>query len=401
MVPKITRNDFIQKLNHYDSQFNKLQPELELTIRDPEMEIEGYVVVHSTLAARGGPLGRVGKGGTRITPTVSLDEVKMLARTMTLKNAGAGLSLGGAKSGMRGNPDEPDFEKKYRRFVSLVKPVLAENGGVFGGFGFDIGGRPIHPIWACDELGTRRSFTGKPLDMGGTDYDREGIAGLGVATAAKTLVDLMNLPLAKVSFAVQGLGAMGGAVIRYFTEYGANLKYISDPRISGTYKLESVSPALLAALTKQDFDAIKENLKGLKPMELDDVLYQEVDVLFPCAVQDVIHSDNVDRIRASCVVEGANNPCSEEARTRMFDKNIRLVPDFIANPGGIVAAYVEMLSEVSPKSGDPRENVEKAKTFTRERITANVRELMALVTDLSVEPAQAGRFIALRNIFEK
>lgn len=173
------RKPFLAQLDRLRKDFDAMQPELELTVRDSAMGVEGYVVVWNTGISTGGPLGHCGKGGTRITPTLTLDEVKMLARTMALKNAAADLPLGGAKSGLKLDPAVPGFEKQYRRFVRLCAPVLHENGGPFGGFGFDIGGRPEHALWACDELKSTRCFTGKPLNMGGTDYDREGIAGLG------------------------------------------------------------------------------------------------------------------------------------------------------------------------------------------------------------------------------
>src|SRR4029078_3654461 len=176
--------------------------------------VEGYVVVWNTGISIDGPLERSGKGGTRITPNVTLDEVRMLARTMALKNAAAGLPLGGAKSGLKLDPAASGFEKQYRRFVRLCAPLLHENGGVFGGFGFDIGARPEHALWACDELQSTRSFTGKPLAMGGTDYDREGIAGLGVAVAGNTLMQIRQANVAGATFAIQGMGAMGAAVLR-------------------------------------------------------------------------------------------------------------------------------------------------------------------------------------------
>jgi hypothetical protein len=163
---------------------------VELTVRDPELGVTGHLVVWSTLAARKGPLGACGKGGTRLTPTVDVAELKMLSRIQTLKNAAAGLALGGAKSGLAADPNEPGFEKKYRRFVQLLKPMLRENGGLWGGFGYDLGGNPIHCKWACEELGSTTGFTGKPVELGGTDYDAEGIAGLGVAVAAQTLLEV-------------------------------------------------------------------------------------------------------------------------------------------------------------------------------------------------------------------
>src|SRR6476661_2200080 len=232
------RNDYAEfhaELKGLQERFMLMQPELEVTVRDPALGVEGYVVVWNTGISVGGPLERSGKGGTRITPTVTLEEVKMLARTMALKNAAAGLPLGGAKSGLRLDPSAPGFEKQYRRFVRLCAPFLHENGGPFGGFGFDIGARPEHALWACDELKSTRSFTGKPLSMGGTDYDREGIAGLGVAVAGATMLEVKGDRAANSTFAIQGMGAMGAAVLRYFSETGARLATLGDPKYGGAW----------------------------------------------------------------------------------------------------------------------------------------------------------------------
>jgi glutamate dehydrogenase (NAD(P)+) len=397
------KNSFLAELASLEEKFSALHPELELTVRDPEAGVEGYVVVWSTLAARDGPLGRCGKGGTRITPNLSLEEVGMLARIMTLKNSAAGLPLGGAKSGLRADPAQPGFEKKYRRFVRLVAPVLHERGGIFGGFGFDIGGKPEHALWACDELKSTRSFTGKSVEMGGTDYDREGIAGLGVVTAALALIEHDRAHVASVRAAVQGLGAMGAAVVRYYTEAGGSIAFVSDPRIGGTYELpETLGEDLRQHLILQRFDEAKAALKslGCKPMPLDAILYQPVEALFPCAVQDVISEANADKILSRYVFEGANNPASEKARTVLFERGVKVVPDFIANPGGIIAAFVEMTSPISPEeNARTRGKVTEAKRLTQEKIRANVLKMTQLVERFEIEPVKAGRAIALKNIF--
>lgn len=374
-----------------------MEPEVAETITDPSIGLEGYVVVWNTAISKGGPLEFSGKGGTRATPTLSLDEIKMLSRNMAIKNAAAGLKMGGAKSGIRANPDDPDFEKKYRRFVSLCKPLLHENGGKFGGFGFDIGSKPIHAIWACDELKSTRSFTGKPLNMGGTDYDREGIAGLGVAVAAKTLLEVKGEEPAKTTFAVQGMGAMGAAVFRYFSETGARLAAMGDPKYGGTWVFDKpLSQEFHDALIKQDVDKAKAMMakEGRKISDsAEDALYQDVDVLFPSAVQDVITDANVDRIKARFMSEGANKPTKESAQLRLHEKGVWVVPDFIANPGGVIAAYVELTSQSASKA-------EEAKDFTRRKITENVKEMMKLVDQYDVAPQQAGMYMALSKILE-
>ncbi len=388
-------DDFNRELKALSDAFAAMLPELEVTVRDPDLGVEGYVVVWNTGISIGGPLERSGKGGTRITPNVTLDEVKMLARTMALKNAAAGLPLGGAKSGLRLDPTAPGFEKQYRRFVRLCAPLLHENGGVFGGFGFDIGARPEHALWACDELRSTRSFTGKPLHIGGTDYDREGIAGLGVAVAARTMLEVKGSNVANATFAIQGVGAMGAAVLRYFAEMGARLSALGDPRYSGTWAFErAISAELHEAFVAQDVQHAMPLLakEGVKVSEAaSDVLYHDADVLFPCAVQDVITAANVDRIRARFVCEGANGPVSDSARRSLYARAIPLVPDFIANCGGVIAAFVELTSQSADKA-------EQAKRLTREKIAANVRTMFEIAERNEAQPQEAGMYMALEKI---
>lgn len=395
---------FYQELGDLECQFEALKPELELTVFDRHTGMEGYVVVWNTIVDKSSPLGLVGKGGTRITPQLTLKEVKMLARTMAMKNAAAGLPMGGAKSGIRANPQAENFEATYRSFVRSVKPILRENGGKFGGLGFDLGAHPDHAIWACEEIGSTKSFTGKPVAMGGTDYDREGITGLGVATAAKTALEHDGGKPLSLTFAVQGLGAVGAAVYKHFSSYGAIPRVISDPNIGGTYLLTPwVAQELLPYITIYNFEEINKILKKSECQKraLEQVLYEEVDVLFPCAVQDVIDKNNAPKIMARYLVEGANNPCSDEARTQLYQQGITVIPDYIANPGGIIAAYVEMSSDVTPaENAETLCNVIRAKELTEERISNNVAQMMELARSLDIEPTHAGKLFALRNIFQ-
>lgn len=391
-----SKESFLDALEKLKTRFEAMDPELEVTLRDSDMDVEGYVVVWNTGISEGGPLEYSGKGGTRITPNLSLDEVKMLARTMALKNAAAGLPLGGSKAGMKANSSADGFEKQYRRFVSLCKPLLHENGGVFGGFGFDIGARPEMPHWACDELGSTKSFTGKPVDMGGTDYDREGIAGLGVAQAAKTMLEYRGEDVAAKTFAVQGLGAMGAAVFRYFSEYGGVLKALGDPKYGGTWTFESgVSDQLRDAIVALDVETAMPLIEkeGTQISDTpEEVLYEAVDVLFPAAIQHVIRLDNVHKIQARYISEAANQPITADTYRPLFDRNIQLVPDFIANPGGVIAAFVELTSDSADK-------VTEAKSMTIEKIDDNVRDMLALVDKYDVEPVHAGMYLALNRIF--
>jgi glutamate dehydrogenase (NAD(P)+) len=386
---------FYAELKELTDFFAAMQPELEVTVRDSALGVEGYVVVWNTGASVGGPLERSGKGGTRITPTVTLEEVKMLARTMALKNAAAGLPLGGAKSGLKLDPSAPGFEKQYRRFVRLCAPFLHENGGPFGGFGFDIGARPEHALWACDELQSTRSFTGKPLSMGGTDYDREGIAGLGVAVAGATMLEIKDHRAANATFAIQGMGAMGAAVLRYFSESGARLAALGDPKYGGAWAFDRpLSVELSRALVTQDVEQAQPLLaeEGRKvSSNAQDVLYSSVDLLFPCAVQNVITESNVGHVRADYVCEGANGPLTEGAREALYARGVALVPDFIANCGGVIAAFMELTSDSTDK-------VEEAKRLARQKIAGNVRAMFSLAERYHAQPQHAALHMALGKI---
>ena len=355
------------------------------------MDIEGYVVVWNTDICADGPLHNngkgCGKGGTRIKKDLCLDDVKRLARAMAEKNAAAGLPLGGAKSGLKADPEAPDYEQKWKRFVQLVKDegVLFEDGGIFGGFGYDIGGKPpLNALWTIEQLGNGRSFTGKPLDLGGTDYDKIGIAGLGVAVAGRTLLNTksdVEIP----SFAVQGLGAMGSAVARYFE---GRLKAISDPRFGGTWLFENaasknfINNPTLENL-QQEAQLISDNPSG--------ALYQDVDIIFPCALEDTITKDNAHKIKASFVSEGANNPTTDEAYQILFDNGTLVAPDILANPGGVIAAYVEMTSQSSKKP-------EEAIALTKEKISANIKTLLRYVDALNVRPDLVADYLTYKNL---
>lgn len=404
-LPFSSREDFYKEFDDLRKRFDETEPVLEVTVSDPEQGVEGYIVVWNTDISQGGPLEACGKGGTRITKDLELNDIRRLARSMAEKNATAGLPLGGAKSGLKADPTAPDYEQKYRRFVELCKPYLFENGGVFGGFGYDVGGiPPKNAIWACETLGSSRSFTGKPVEMGGTDYDREGIAGLGVATAAQALLKQKAKNVEGALFAVQGLGAMGAAVLRYFTAYGGVLYALADPKYGGTWVFkDGISQKLLDALVAQDDDVAQKYLSSEGNHISDnsqEVLYQPVDILFPCAIEDVITSENVGKIVAPFICEGANNPTTAEGYQALFESGKIVIPDIIANVGGIIAAFIELTSTVTVEENTrTRKKVQEAKDMTIKKITKNVHNLMKFVDGLGVEPSLAGRYIAYRNIF--
>ncbi|MDG1899547.1 MAG: hypothetical protein P8I74_06740, partial [Phycisphaerales bacterium] len=176
-----------------------------------------------------------------------------------------------------------------------------------------------------------------------------------------------------------------------------------DPRIGGCWRIETDFEGPLAeAVIAMDFDAVKAELEAGPHIrtDLDDVLVQAVDVLFPCAVQYVITADNVDSIAASAVVEGANNPCTMEARMELAGRGVTVIPDFIANPGGAIAAFVELVSKVSDEeNARSRSKVNEAKEFTENTVADNVRQAMALADEAGVDLVRAGLYLSYQRVF--
>lgn len=397
MQKGLSQNDFFSSLKELQAQFTDMLPALELTVSDPSMDVEGYVVVWNTDICKDGPLfdNKIGcgKGGTRITPDLKLDDVKRLARAMCEKNAAAGLPLGGAKSGLRADPYAPDYEEKWKRFVQLVKDkgVLYEDGGIFGGFGYDIGGKPpLNALWTMDQLGSGRSFTGKPIEHGGTDYDKIGIAGLGVAIAGKTLLEQKGFSAKDATFSIQGVGAMGGAVLRYFSEHGGILKSLSDVKYGGTWVFDKPVSQSLIDNPSPEAVAAEGNKISDDPAG---ALYDNVQITFPCALEDSITMDNVAKIKAHFIAEGANNPTTDDAHQYLFDNNTLVAPDILSNAGGIIAAFVEMTS--------PSENkADEAIVFTEKKVTANIVEMISYINRINVRPDLVADYMTYKNIFK-
>jgi len=186
---------------------------------------------------------------------------------------------------------------------------------------------------------------------------------------------------------------------------GAKLQSIAGPICDGNFVFDRpVSKELLTSLSHRDHETTIRLLEegGYSKKDVDSVLYQDVDVLFPCAVQNVITKENAHLINAKYVVEGANNPCTEEAQTILYERGITVIPDFIANPGGIIAAFVELTSDVTPEeNAKTKANVIRAKDYTRERIAQNLEHLLPIAKKLSVELRHVGMYFALKAVLGK
>jgi glutamate dehydrogenase (NAD(P)+) len=314
-------------------------PEKVVCVSDRRSGMRGVLVLDNT--ARG-----MGKGGTRMSPTLTVREVARLARTMTWKWAAVDLFHGGAKAGILGDPHAPDRERILRAFArALANEVPAEYV-----FGLDMGLTERDAAVFLDELGDRGATVGLPRELGGLPYDELGVTGFGVAEAAAAAATESGWPLAGSRVAIQGFGAVGEAAARRFVELGATVVAVSTA-VGAVYDPEGLDVTRLSGLRAVVGDDCVREYGNVQPADL--ALGVPADVLVPAAREDVVDEGIALATTARLVVEGANLPTTSRAREILAKRGIPVVPDFIANAGGIVAAAHSMDMRYSPFTVDP------------------------------------------------
>jgi len=299
-------------------------PEKIVCVSDVRSGMRGVLVIDNT--ARG-----TGKGGTRMSPTVSVSEVARLARTMTWKWAAVDLFHGGAKAGIQGNPRSPGKERILRAFArALANEVPREYV-----FGLDLGLSEGDAAILVDELGDRMASTGLPAALGGLPYDELGVTGFGVAEATAATAAAIGLDLAEATVAIQGFGAVGVAAARRIAELGGRVTAVSTS-VGAVMDAEGLDVARLIALQAQVGDRCVEEYGG--SVDADLLLAWSCTILLPAAREDVIDEATARHLTARLVVEGANLPTTEAGLLELHRRGVTVVPDFIANAGGIIAA---------------------------------------------------------------
>lgn len=344
-------------------------PEKVVCVADARAGMRGVLVIDNT--ARG-----MGKGGTRMTPTVTVSEVARLARVMTWKWAGVDLFFGGAKAGIRADPNHPDKERVLRSFVRALSNEVPREYV----FGLDLGLTEDDAAIIQDELGDRAAAVGTPRALGGVPYDAWGVTGYGVAEAADAALGYCDGTLQGARVALQGFGAVGAAAARRLHELGARIVAVSTA--SGALH-DPAGLDVTALLEARDAhgDALVDFVggSGVRHLETGAELLVDTDVLIPAATQDIIDARLAPRLRAAVVVEGANLPVTPEAQQLLAARGVVVVPDFIANAGGVVAAAYAMDARSSPFPVE--------KTVILEAVSAKVRANTVSVLD---KAARAG-----------
>jgi glutamate dehydrogenase (NAD(P)+) len=297
---------------------------------------EGYRVTHNI--ARG-----PSKGGIRYHPDVTLDEVKALAMWMSWKCALMGIPFGGAKGGVVCNPkqlSEIELQKLTRRYTSEIINEIGPEKDIPAP---DVGTDARVMAWIFDTYSMNKGHsvlgvvTGKPLTIGGS-LGREEATARGALYCLREAVRKRSLALQGLTVAVQGFGNVGSHLARLLTEEGAIVVAVSDSS-GGLYNPNGID--VQAALAHKREAGTLQGLKGAEPISNEDLLQLECDVVAPCALEQVITEENADKIRAKIVCEGANGPTTPAGDEILEDRDVLVLPDVLANAGGVVVSYFE------------------------------------------------------------
>lgn len=311
---------------------------LPITMDDGRIKVfEGHRVIHSNIL---GP----SKGGIRLDPGVHIDEVRALAAWMTWKCAVVDIPYGGAKGGICCNPREMsagEIERLMRAYTVSMLDVFGPDRDIPAP---DMGTGQREMAWLMDEYSKAKGMTvnavvtGKPLVLGGS-LGRTEATGRGVMTSALAGMDKLKINPQMATAAIQGFGNVGSYAAILLHERGVNIQGVSD--ISGAYYNEKGIHISSALKYRDSNNGTLEGYDGAEKITNEELLALKVDVLVPAAKEDVITHDNASSIQARMIVEGANGPTSASADDIINNKGIMVVPDILANAGGVTVSYFE------------------------------------------------------------
>ena len=311
---------------------------LPITMDDGTKKVfEAYRIIHSNIL---GP----SKGGIRFDMGVNADEVRALSAWMTWKCAVVDIPYGGGKGGVKCNPREMsdgEIERLVRAYTRAMINVIGPELDIPAP---DMGTGPREMAWMMDEYSKLQGktihsvVTGKPLVMGGS-LGRTEATGRGVMVSAIAAMEKLGMKPEETTCAVQGFGNVGSWAAKLLNEKGVKITAISD--ISGAYWNKDGIDINAAIEYSTANNRSLEGFTGATPIPHEELLIADVDVLVPAATEDVIHSGNADQIKARLIVEGANGPTSAKADKILADKGVMIIPDILANAGGVTVSYFE------------------------------------------------------------
>lgn len=383
-----------------------LMPEREVQVQIPVRLSDGRIHVFTGYRVQHNSARGPFKGGLRYHEQVSLDEVRALAALMTWKTAIVDVPFGGAKGGVdcpANELSEEEMESVTRAFVDLTADVLGPNRDIPAP---DVNTGPAVMAWIMDEYGKLHGdnpavVTGKPVSLGGS-IGRESATGRGVVHVFQEAAKALNLQPSDTRVVVQGFGNVGSWAAQIGTELGCRLIGVSD--ISGAIHCEpGIDPnALLRHMAQggtlvEYADATQgDGVQRITPQEL---LALECEVLIPAALGNVINAGNAGAVRARMLVEAANNPTTPQADEILEDRGVLVIPDVLANAGGVIVSYFEWAQNLQRFNWDAQEVSHRLETRmcsayaqVTERAHANQTSMRVAAYELGISRVvEAGR----------
>ncbi len=348
-------------LGYKSSEYEALKyPERELKVAIPvEMDdgsvriFEGYRVQHSTSR---GPA----KGGIRYHQNVDLDEVKALAGWMTFKCAVVNIPYGGAKGGVVVDPStlsQNELRRLTRRFTAMIAPIIGPEQDVPAP---DVGTNPEIMGWIMDTYSMLHGrcihgvVTGKPVEIGGA-VGRKEATGRGVMLNAKFILEKLGMKPQDTTVAIQGQGNVGGVTAELMYREGFKVVAVSDIS-GGLYDPSGLDiPAIRSHLSVRGATLETFSAGNAKRITNEELLELPVTMLVPAALENQVNASNADKVQAKIIVEGANGPLSNEADEILDKKGVVIVPDILANAGGVVVSYFEWVQNIQSVSWSEEE----------------------------------------------
>src|SRR3954466_7354069 len=371
--------------------YREVQVQVPVMLGDGKIHVfKGFRVQHN--GARG-PY----KGGIRYHPEVDLDEVRALATLMTWKTAVAGIPFGGAKGGVNCDAtalDESELQQITRSFIDKIEKVLGPQRDIPAP---DVGTDAQTMAWMMDEYGklhghTPAIVTGKPIALEGS-YGRESATGRGLVYMFREAAPHVGLRPDQTTFVVQGYGNVGSWAARILQQLGAKMVAASDAhgciRDDEGIDASALHDHVVGGGRLTDFGGVEE-------IDAADLLSTPCDVFIPAALGGMIHADNADLLDCKLLLEGANSPTTPKADDILSDKGVMVIPDVMANAGGVVVSYFEWVQNLQHFRWDEREVNDKLGTIMRRAF----REVMARAKDDGVNPRVAAYEVGIDRVVE-
>jgi len=378
----------------------EVQVQIPITVHASGVHVfSGYRVQHNSVR---GPY----KGGIRYHERVNLDEVRALSALMTWKTAVADIPFGGAKGGVNCPARDlgpPELEEITRAFVDKIGDVLGPTRDIPAP---DVNTSPRVMAWMMDEYGklhgdTPAVVTGKPVSLGGS-LGREAATGRGIVYTYREAARAIGLHPGSTRVAIQGFGNVGSWAARLTTQLGCTLIGVSNT--SGAIHSESgIDPEALLRHLEQGGTLVEfpdaAGADGVEALPAEDLLALECELLIPAALGGALHASNASSVRARLVVEGANNPTTPTADEILADNGVLVVPDILANTGGVIVSYFEWVQNLQHVSWDEHEvnnrlgaRMRQAYREVEQRAAAGSIPLRVAAYELGVERVvEAGR----------